>query len=129
MQSFVVEESSNSVRVFWLKQEELIREINRVAGEVGEKNKNVSKIVLFGSLAEKRAIPGSDADILILLKKDDKPFAERIVEWLEKFQLDFPVEVFPYIKKEEDNPIVLEAIKKGITLFERDGTTAGLSCE
>jgi len=78
------------------------------------------KIVLFGSLVEKRAVPGSDADILILLKKDDKPFAERIGEWLPKLQLDFPVEVFPFAMKETDNPIVMEAIKRGVTLFERN---------
>jgi predicted nucleotidyltransferase len=122
MQSFVVEVSLNSVMVFWLKQEELLREIGRIAKEIGEKNKNVIKIVLFGSLAEKRAVPGSDADILILLKTDDKSFTERIVEWLPKFQIDFPLEVFPYVKKEEDHPIVREAIKKGITLFERNDT-------
>ncbi len=91
-----------------------------IQGGIAGKNKNVIKIVLFGSLAEKRAIPGSDADILILLKKDDKPFTERIIEWLAKFQLDFPLEVFPYVIKEENNPIVVEAIKKGITLFERN---------
>lgn len=76
-------------------------------------------------MAEKRAVHGSDADILIVLKKSNKPFMDRIVEWLEKFPLDFPVEVFPYTENELGNPIVLEAIKKGITLLERDNIIVG----
>lgn len=119
MQSFVVEESLNSVKAFWLEQEKLVEEIYKVARGMGKEDANILKIILFGSLAEKRGVPGSDADILIILKRDDKPFMDRIIEWSEKFSLDFPIEVFPYTEKELNNPIALEAIAKGITLFER----------
>lgn len=119
MPSFVVEESLNSVKVFWLDQENLLREIRKVARQVAEKDENILRIIVFGSLAEKRAVPGSDADILIIVKKDDKPFMERIPEWLEALALDFPVEVFPYTEKELSSPIVSEAMRTGITLFER----------
>jgi len=110
-----------SVKAFWLEQEKLIEEIYKVAGEIGKGDENVLKIILFGSLAEKRGVPGSDADILILLKRADKPFMDRRTEWTEKFSLDFPVDVFPYTEKELNNniPIALEAVKKGVTLFER----------
>jgi hypothetical protein len=99
-ESFVAEESLNSVKVFWLEQEQLVEEIHKVASEIGEANENVLKIILFGSLAERRGVPESDVDILII---------------------DFPVEIFPYTKKElnKNNPIVQEAVKRGITLFER----------
>ena len=70
-------------------------------------------------VAERRGVPGSDADILIILKTDDKPFMDRIAKWSERFSIDFPVEIFPYTKKELNNPIVQEAVKRGITLFER----------
>ncbi|RZN39392.1 MAG: nucleotidyltransferase domain-containing protein [Methanophagales archaeon ANME-1-THS] len=119
MQSFVVEESLNSVKVFWLEQDKLIEEIYRTAQRIGKEDENIVKIILFGSLAEKRGIPGSDADILILLKKDDNPFMQRIAEWSKKFTLNFPLEIFPYTEKELTNPIIREALKKGITLFER----------
>lgn len=52
-------------------------------------------------------------------QKDDKPLMERIEEWSEKFLLNVPVEVFLTRKKELNNLIVLEALEKGITLFER----------
>ena len=121
MQSFVVEESLNSVKAFWLDQEKLIEEIYKVAGEIGKGDETVLKIILFGSLVEKGGILGSDADILIALKRADKPFMDRRTEWTEKFSLDFPVDIFPYTEKELNSniPIALEAVKKGVTLFER----------
>ncbi|MBA7515278.1 hypothetical protein ES705_07317 [subsurface metagenome] len=119
MQSFVVEESLNSVKAFWLEQEKLVEETYKVARGIGKEDENILKIILFGSIAEKRGVPGSDADILIILKRDDKPFMDRIAEWSKKFSLDFPVEIFPYAEKELNNPIALEAVKKVITLFER----------
>jgi len=118
MQSFVVEESLNSVRVFWLEQDRLIGEIKRVAMKIGEEDENVEKIILFGSLAERRAVPGSDADILIILKEEDRKFTDRIGEWLGRFPVDFPVEVFPCTEKEH-NPVIEEAMKKGVVIFER----------
>jgi predicted nucleotidyltransferase len=123
MPSFVVKESLNSAKVFWLDQASLLREIHKVAREVAEKNENILKIVLFGSLAEKKAVPGSDADILIVLKEDAKPFMDRMSEWLEKFSLDFPVEIFPYTEKEMDNPLACRAMRTGIILFERSDPT------
>ncbi len=119
MPSFIVEKSLNSVKTFWLEQEKLIKEIHRIASRVGQENQNVLKIILFGSLAERRGVPGSDADILIIIKKDDKPIIDRISEWSEKIQVNFPVEIFPYTEKEINNSIVKEAMKKGIILFER----------
>ncbi|MEM2134161.1 MAG: nucleotidyltransferase domain-containing protein [Candidatus Jordarchaeaceae archaeon] len=119
MPSFVVEESLNSVKVFWLDQDNLIRTIQRLAVKVGTENKNVVKIVLFGSLAERRAVPGSDADILIILEGDDRKFMDRIEEWVEKFQIDFPVEVFPYTLEELEVPLVRGALSKGIILYEK----------
>ena len=119
MPPFVVEESLNSVKVFWLKQEELIDEIQKLACRLGESDENVLKIVLFGSVAERKAVPGSDADILILVKEDKRNFLERITAWREKISLNFPVEVFPYTEKEINCPIVVESLKRGIVLFQR----------
>lgn len=118
MPSYVVEESLGSVKIFWLDQKKLIHELTTVAIELAEADGNISKIVLFGSLGEGRATPGSDADILVLLKADNRPFIERISQWKRRFEIGFPVEVFPYTE-EEPAPLVEEALKKGIILFER----------
>jgi len=119
MPSFVVEESLGSVKVFWLKQEELVEEIRNAARRLGESDENVLEVVLFGSLAERKAVPGSDADILVLLKEDERGFMDRVAVWREKFSLDFPTEVFPYTEKERDCSIAVEAMKGGTVLFQR----------
>jgi predicted nucleotidyltransferase len=119
MPSFVVEESLGSVKVFWLKQEELVEEIRNAARRLGKSDENVLKIVLFGSLADRKAVPGSDADILILLNEDERGFMERVAEWQQKFSLDFPTEVFPYTQEELDCPMAVQALKRGIVLFQR----------
>ena len=121
MESFIVEESLSSVKIFWLEQEKLIRKLKEVAQKIGDSDKNVVKIILFGSIAERRGVPGSDADIVVLLKKDPKPFPfiERIPEWLKKFDIGFPVDVFPYTIDEINNPVANNAIKTGMVLFER----------
>lgn len=117
MPSYVREESSHSVRVFWLEHDRLLEDIRRAAQEAGRENPLVKEIVLFGSLAERRAVPGSDADILIVLREDHRPFLERVNEWLEKFDLGFPVEVFPYTVAELNNPVAREALAKGVRLY------------
>ena len=119
MRSFMREKSSNSVKVYWLEQDKLIRALKKTAQRIGKDDSNVSKIILFGSIAEKRGVPNSDADILILLVKDERKFPDRIPEWLEKMSVGFPVDVFPYTEDESKNPIVKEAMSKGMILYEK----------
>ena len=119
MPSFVVEESLGCVKVFWLRQEELVEEIRNVALRLGESDENVLHIVLFGSLADTKAVAGSDADILVLLKEDERGFMERVAEWQQRFSLNYPTEVFPYTQKEVDCPVAVQALNTGIVLFRR----------
>jgi len=119
MQSFVQEESSHGVRVFWLEQERLIEELKKKAMEVGKRDANVQKILLFGSIAEGRGVPGSDADLLIILHADSRKFPDRIPEWQEKMYIGFPMDVFPYTEEETKNPIVKEALIRGILLYSK----------
>jgi len=120
MRSAVREESFNSVKVFWLDTELVntrIRErVRRLA-----RDPRIIKVVLFGSLPEGRAVPGSDADILIVLNQDNRSISERIPEFTEFFQdLGIGVDVFPYTPKELDNPIARTALARGVVLFSRE---------
>jgi len=115
----VREESSGSVKVFWLEKDELLESLKKEARRLGEENPEIERIILFGSLAQGRAIPGSDADLLIILTRIEKPFLERIGEWLMKIRIDFPVDVFPYTQEELHTPLAREALKNGIVLFKR----------
>ena len=118
MRPIVHEESCNSARVFWLNKEVLMERILKKVEGLKEDNR-IKKIVLFGSLAEGKAIPGSDVDLLIVLE-DKRRIFERISEFLGYFSdLGTAIDVFPYNENELNNPIAKYALRDGRVLFER----------
>ena len=117
----IQEQSLNSVRIYWLDRDKAIKALRERAEECLRANKDIREIILFGSLAEGRAVPGSDADILIILKKSKTAFLERIESLLNHFSgLGIGVEGFPYTLEEtEDNPLACQAKKTGLPLAKR----------
>jgi len=80
----------------------------------------VMKIIIFGSFAENRAVPGSDVDILIVLKSDSRKLIDRIQDYLDAFsEIGIAIDVFPYTINELDNPLAQTALRTGKVLFER----------
>jgi predicted nucleotidyltransferase len=117
--SAVLERSYGSVRTFWLDKEYINCQIARAVDTL-RADQNIQKIVLFGSFAEDRAVPGSDVDILIITKTDSRRFIDRILYYLDAFSdLGIGVDVFPYTVDELDNPVAVTAIRTGKVLFER----------
>ncbi len=85
--------------VFWLNLEEVIKRLRRAVTRLAEKHPEILEVWLFGSLARGEAVPGSDADLLIILDKCTLPFLERSSH----YQPDFcgvGVDVFAYTKEE-----------------------------
>ena len=117
--SAVLERSYGSVRTFWLDKKYINCQIARAVDTL-RADQNIQKIVLFGSFAEDRAVPGSDVDILIITKTDSRRFIDRILYYLDAFSdLGIGVDVFPYTVDELDNPVAVTAIRTGKVLFER----------
>jgi len=117
--SAVLERSFGSVRTFWLDKEYINCQLARAVDTL-RADQNIQKIVLFGSFAEDRAVPGSDVDILIITKADSRRFIDRILYYLDAFSdLGIGVDVFPYTVDELDNPVAVTAIRTGKVLFER----------
>jgi uncharacterized protein len=116
MRSAVREESYNSVRVFWLDTEFIIGELRQRAEEL-VRDGRAKQVVLFGSLAEGRAVPGSDADILVVVEEDNRPLKDRMAEYTGVFSgMGISVDVFPYTTAELDNPLAKQARSHGIVL-------------
>ena len=69
--------SSTSVKVFWLDRPRLTERLNRVARALGDRHPEIESIYLFGSLARGDAVPGSDADLLIVVRHATEPFRDR----------------------------------------------------
>lgn len=109
------------MRVYWLDRNKALEALRQRAEECLKANRDVSEIILFGSLAEGRAVPGSDADILILLEKSGQAFLKRMECFQDYFSgLGIGVEVFPYTLEEaSDNPLACQARKSGLILAKR----------
>lgn len=117
--SAVREKSYGSVKTFWLDRDYINRQLGTVVDSL-RTDPNVVKIVLFGSFAEDRAVPGSDVDILLVLQSDSRRFIDRIQDYLDIFaDLGIAADVFPYTVDELDNPLVQMALRTGKVLFGR----------
>jgi predicted nucleotidyltransferase len=119
-QSAVLERSYGSVKTFWLDKDYISRQLGRAVGTL-RADSNVMQVILFGSFAHNRAVPGSDVDILIVLRSDSRRFIDRIAAYLDAFsEIGIAVDVFPYTVDELDNPVVKIALATGKVLFERE---------
>ena len=120
VRSAVLEKSFGSVKTFWLDKDYIRHQLSRAANAL-KADRNVLRIVLFGSFAQDRAVPGSDVDILIVLQSDCRRFIDRIPEYLDAFSdIGIGVDVFPYTVDELDNPVARNAMATGKVLFGRE---------
>lgn len=119
-------ESYGSVRVFWLESDEVRRRLREAAEELVEARSDVRAVHLFGSLAEDRAVPGSDADLLIVLTSSDRRWMDRPLEYERFFRgVGMPVELFCYTTGEiERVDLARRALETG-TRLAGDVVTAG----
>jgi predicted nucleotidyltransferase len=90
---------------------------------LGKRHPEIEEVWLFGSLARGDAVPGSDADLLIVLKESTLPFVARSAH----YQPDFcgvGVDILAYthaelaIMQAEDNPFLRQIQSERILLYE-----------
>ncbi len=117
-------QSFGSVEITWLDREAVRRAVKRAAEEMARRRPEVLRVVLFGSLARGTAVPGSDADILVVLSKSGQPFKDRMSTYRLK-GLPVGVDTLAYTEAEmealsrEGNAFVKEALAEGIVMYER----------
>ena len=107
--------SSGTVRIISLDVDNIIKKLRTAAEELKKVDNNVLEVFLFGSLAKGEAVPGSDADIVIVLKKSEKRIIDRITDFVDSFSdINIGVDIFPYTIeeieefKEEGNSLIEE---------------------
>lgn len=91
--------SSGSVRVFWLDREGALQNVQKATKELIRRHPEIERVILFGSLARGDAVPGSDADLLLILRECELSFRERSVQY-RPAGVDMGVDVFAYTRGE-----------------------------
>ncbi len=92
-----------------------------VARQMKARHPEIEQVLLFGSLARGEAVPGSDADLLVVLSSASQPFMERVPRYLPT-GMPVGVDVFPYTQEEidrmlaEGNHFIEQAMKDGMPL-------------
>ena len=85
----------------FIDKEKIIGEFKAISAEIARKNKRVESVILFGSYANNNAGTRSDADILVVLLKDERKMLDRLDEFMLAFsEGPIPVDVFVYTKDE-----------------------------
>lgn len=97
MQSKTPKESSHTVRIFSLDRARTIRQAQKAVKEAQAKRAEIEQVVLFGSLSREDTVPGSDADILLVLRESSLPFHERSVYYMPEFA-GIEVDLFAYTR-------------------------------
>ena len=89
---------------------------------VQARHPEIERAVLFGSLQRGDAVPGSDADVLLVLRTTDLPFSQRAAVYRPD-GVGIPVDLFVYTRTElegmlaADNRFVSRALADGRDLL------------
>ena len=114
--------SSSFVKVFWLNLNQVRTRLKQSAERLAENHPEIEEVWVFGSLARGDAVPGSDADVLIVLSDSALPFLDRSAH----YQPDFcgvGVDVFAYTRAEiaqmqhDGRAFLRRAQAEGVCLF------------
>lgn len=116
MRSVVQKKSFGSVKVFWLDKKAVLATLKERASRLVQERNDVITVVLFGSLVQDRAVPGSDADVLIILKHSDQRFIDRPLRFYKYFEdVGLSVDVFCYTEEEAKQiPLAQNALANGM---------------
>lgn len=103
------------------RKDKLFKELDRIVSKI--KELDVEKIILFGSTALGKIHRLSDID-LIIVKKTDKRFLERLDEVYSHLQPRCSVDILVYTPDEflhmkENNNFLKDAVSEGKIIYEK----------
>lgn len=119
-------ESSPSVKVTWFDYDAVWEAVRRFAQELVEQFEEVEEVRVFDSPVRRECVPGSDVDVLVLLREHPLSFHERISLFLPRRPMPVSVDVFPYTRREieqmlrEGNHFIRQALREGVVIAGED---------
>lgn len=115
---------SPSVKITYFDEEGVWAAVREFAEELARDNPEVERVIVFGSLVRGEAVPGSDVDLLIILKDSDIPILDRMSKYMPQ-RFPVGVDVFPYTADEveqmleDSNFFLKQALAEGVEVFVR----------
>ena len=113
-------------RVFRLNRQAVVAALEEWARLLVHDRPDVVEVRLFGSLAAGNAAPGSDADLIIVVKDAAEAFPDRGAAFARFFSgIGVACDVFAYTEAElarlraEDNAFIAAAWSRGVPLARR----------
>jgi len=119
MQSVVQKFSHIGATLWVLDKKAALDNLRSSAQNLMTNRHEVEKVVLFGSLADGTAVPGSDADVLLILKHStEERWFDRISKYIDYFaNAGIGVDLFPYTRSEiEKLSLAKQAIGCGVEI-------------
>lgn len=113
------------VRVFRLDREGTVRRVVEAAGRLVAERPGVEEVHLFGSLARGDAVPGSDADVLVVLE-DGAPAEPDPADWFPSRDIGLGVDLLVWRRSAleravgEGNPLLRRALAEGRVVAKRE---------
>jgi len=117
----MLNKSSNSVKVVFADKAKVLRQLKDYVKSLKQAHPVVEQVGYFGSYANGTYGPASDIDLLIVLRKSDERFLDRIPVFLPD-NLSICCDVFPYTgeeinkMQEEDSPWIRHILKETVWL-------------
>lgn len=107
------------MKIFWLNYIEIFDKLQIVIQKFVH-YPEVLEVWLFGSIAELRAVPGSDLDLLLIIDKSELRLIDRIERYQDLFtDIGIGVDIFPYTLDEAENSLVQNAKRTGLCLYQK----------
>lgn len=102
----------------FLNKKKVMNELLKFAKRAKGNDRNIKRIILFGSIVNNTYTSRSNADIMIILAEDNNRFIDRTPKFLPLFvDAPVPVDVFPYTEKESEIvPLARKVKSEGIAL-------------
>ena len=104
------------------------RAVRAWARQISERRPEVRRIIWFGSRVTGTPAPGSDVDVCVVLAHADKPFRDRLGDYL-PYGFPVGVDLFPYTEAElerlrREHPSWHAAIASGVDIATGSGIRA-----
>jgi len=95
----MLNKSSNSVKVVFADKANVLRLLKDYVKSIKRTHPEVERVGFFGSYANDTYGPASDVDLLVILRRSDKRFLDRIPDYIPN-NLCVSCDVFPYTNEE-----------------------------